>query len=335
MSEIDFIVTWVNPNDANWQKQYAYYKNEEITFEGEVGARYRENNMFKYWFRAVEKYAPWVRKIHVVTADQKPEWLNHQNEKINLVNHSDYIPNHYLPTFNSHTIELNLHRIEGLSEKFVYFNDDMFLNSIIKENFYFEDDLPKDSLILKPIAPYCIDSLQFAKILVNNTTIINKNFSLKEFIKNNKDKFYSTSYSRNIFKNYFYYKYNKFYIGFLNPHLPQPFLKSTFSEVWRKENELLNITCENKFRTGDDLSPYLFRYWHLASGKFYPINHKKLGSYFNICSKDSDRILNILNSEKCKQLCLNDSTNLDHEDSLNKIRSALESKFPQKSCFEI
>lgn len=66
----------------------------------------------KYWFRGVEKYAPWVHKIYFVTCGQKPDWLNENHDKLVLVNHEDYIPHEYLPTFSSHTIELNFHRIK-------------------------------------------------------------------------------------------------------------------------------------------------------------------------------------------------------------------------------
>jgi len=132
MSDIDFVVTWVDCNDAKWQEQYAKYKGTKLKLDAEEGARYRENNMFKYWFRAVEKYAPWVRKIHLITADQKPAWLNINHDKLNLVSHKDYIPEQYLPTFNSNVIELNIHRINDLSENFVLFNDDIFL----KKNFH-------------------------------------------------------------------------------------------------------------------------------------------------------------------------------------------------------
>ena len=70
-----------------------------------------------------------------------PKWLNTNHPKLNIVKHSDYIPSQYLPTFNSHTIELNIHRIKGLSEFFVYFNDDMFLTRRAKPTEFFKNNL--------------------------------------------------------------------------------------------------------------------------------------------------------------------------------------------------
>ena len=91
----------------------------------------------RWWFRAVEKFAPWVNKIHFVTYGHLPKWLNIDNPKLNIAKHSDFIPQKYLPTFSSFPIEVNLHRIKGLAERFVYFNDDMFLLKTSKKRIIF------------------------------------------------------------------------------------------------------------------------------------------------------------------------------------------------------
>lgn len=335
MSDIDFVVTWVDCNDAKWQEQYANYKGTKLKLEGEDGARYRENNMFKYWFRAVEKYAPWVRKIHLITADQKPEWLNVNHEKLNLVSHKDYVPEQYLPTFNSRTIELNIHRIQELSEKFVLFSDDCFLNGKMNPNFYFKDNLPCDALILKPIDTWNIDDLNFTSTVLKNTAIINKNFVLKDLINKKTNKFYSLKYSSRNFKNYFYNKYNQYFIGFDNPHLPQPFLKKTFYDLWNAEQSILDSTCYNKFRTSSDVNQFLFRYWQLASGEFNPINPRKLGKCFNMTIEETPNIIKSLYSDSCKQICINDTRYFNSIEASNSIIQVFESKFPEKSSFEI
>ena len=102
---IDFVVTWVDGNDPAWQQEKQKYT--AVNADVRVN-RYREWDQLKYWFRAVEKYAPWVNKIHFVTWGHLPEWLDTTNPKLNIVNHKDYIPEEYLPTFSSHTIELHL-----------------------------------------------------------------------------------------------------------------------------------------------------------------------------------------------------------------------------------
>ena len=109
--------------------------------------RFREMNIFRYWFRAVERYAPWVNKVFLVTNGKFPDWINPDNPKLVLVKHEDYIPEEYLPTFNSCTIELHLHRIKDLSEHFVYFNDDIMLNGLVSPDYFFKNELPCDLLI--------------------------------------------------------------------------------------------------------------------------------------------------------------------------------------------
>ena len=88
--------------------------------------RYRDWEILQYLFRGIEKFAPWVRTVHFVTYGHLPKWLNVQNSKLHIVNHKDFIPAQYLPTFNSHTIEWNFHRIKGISDQFIYLNDDYF-----------------------------------------------------------------------------------------------------------------------------------------------------------------------------------------------------------------
>ena len=92
--EIDFVITWVDGGDKAWQREKACYDPAAGTDDGEE--RYRDWDLLKYWFRGVEKYAPWVRKIHFLTWGHIPEWLDTSNKKIHIVNHKDYIPKEYL-----------------------------------------------------------------------------------------------------------------------------------------------------------------------------------------------------------------------------------------------
>ena len=137
---IDFVMIWVDGNDPEWQKEKAKY-DERVVTTANSEVRYRDWDNLQYWFRAVEKFAPWVNKIHFVTWGHLPPWLDTSNPKLHVVNHKDFIPEEYLPTFSSHTIELNLHRIEGLAERFVYFNDDTFLMAPTPEGYQLWSDI--------------------------------------------------------------------------------------------------------------------------------------------------------------------------------------------------
>lgn len=108
---IDFVIPWVNGNDPEWIKEKSNFEKQSEGDRRDI--RFRDWDNLRYWFRAVEAYAPWVNRIHFITWGHLPEWLNTAHPKLNIVTHQDYIPQAYLPTFNSHTIELNMHRIQS------------------------------------------------------------------------------------------------------------------------------------------------------------------------------------------------------------------------------
>lgn len=122
--QIDFVITWVDGNDPDWKEEKNRFTS--TSEDDNRVQRFRDWNNLQYWFRGVEKFAPYVHKIYFITWGHIPAWLNINNKKLIIIKHSDYMPSKYLPSFNSNAIELNMHRIKGLSEKFVYFNDDVF-----------------------------------------------------------------------------------------------------------------------------------------------------------------------------------------------------------------
>ena len=129
-STLDFVITWVDGSDPAWLDEKSHFASGSEADNRKE--RYRDWDHLKYWFRGIEKNAPWVHNIYFVTWGHLPAWLNTAHPKLHIIKHTDFIPPQYLPTYNSHTIELNLHRIPGLSENFVYFNDDVFLIRPVK-----------------------------------------------------------------------------------------------------------------------------------------------------------------------------------------------------------
>lgn len=106
---------WVNEKDPEWQKEKNKYEQKELNEHENVDnskIRYRDWENLKYWFRGVEKFAPWANKIHFITCGHIPEWLNINNPKLHIVKHSEYMPARALPTFNSNAIELLIHKIQ-------------------------------------------------------------------------------------------------------------------------------------------------------------------------------------------------------------------------------
>lgn len=135
---IDVVIPWVDGSDPQWRaRKNALREKLDLPQDSNSSdVRYRDWNLLPYLFRGIEEYAPWVRKVFLITDHQVPSWLDQNCPKLQLIYHEDYIPQEYLPTFSSHTIELNLHRIADLSEHFIYMNDDTFIMNPVKPEFF-------------------------------------------------------------------------------------------------------------------------------------------------------------------------------------------------------
>lgn len=324
--DIDVIIPWVNGDDKAWLKERTSYSD---THADGTQCRYREWGLLKYWFRGIEKNLPWIRTVYFITCGHLPDWLNLNCPKLKIVFHKDYIPDEYLPTFSSHVIELNVHRIESLSEHFIYANDDTYFVSPMKETDFFKNGLPRDSLIenITYQGNHMID-----KIINNDIGIINNHFNKSESRNTSLHKWFSLKYRKKILNNIFYARI-RFFIGFQNPHLPNPFLKKTFLEVWEKEKEILDDTCKNKFRTDRDVNQWLMRYWQLVNGEFVPDSLKK-GNFFSI-QTDDEAIKDALLNQRYKMVCINDDVEtIDFEKEQKFLTDCFEKILPEKSNFE-
>ena len=157
---IDLVYTWVNGSDPLWQADMLKWRAiefgdaaplgslaSELSAVGEGGDngtdgeppdpsaanRYRDNDELLYSMRSVFKYAPWVRNIILVTNGQVPSWLDLSHPRIRVVTHAEiFAHTDALPVFSSPAIEMNLHRITGLSRRFLYFNDDVLLGAPVQ-----------------------------------------------------------------------------------------------------------------------------------------------------------------------------------------------------------
>lgn len=328
---IDFVVPWVNPNDPQWQDSFNTFSKDAGIYTDSSTSRYRDWGLFKYWFRGVEKYAPWVNKIHLITAGHYPEWLNLDHPKLNFVKHSDYIPSQHLPTFSANPIEINIHRIESLSEHFVYFNDDIFIKSPLKKDWFFKNGLPCDASVLTAFS-----GSGFTRFVINSNIVINKHNEKFESMKSQPLKWINPKYGPNLLRTFLLMPWREF-TGFYDYHLANAYLKSTFEEVWSREEKMLTETSSRKFRHSLDLNQSVFRNWQLATNNFSPISKHKLGDNCSLGVQPIDQILKKFSSEKKPLICLNDSADglEDINATMLKIQHAFEKKFPNKSSFEV
>ncbi len=331
--KIDFVITWVNNTDSEWLAEKNKYDNSGSYDKRDN--RYRDWGLLKYWFRAVEKNAPWVNKVFLVVSDSKqvPSWLNIKNKKLVLVNHGDFMPKEILPTFNSVSIELFLHKIPGLADNFVYFNDDMFLNSMTRKTDFFKNNLPCDSAILSAIVPSDGND-HFSHTLLSDAELMNLKYNIHSSIRGNLCKWFNLKYGTEQIRTLLLLPWNGL-TGIKMHHIPNSYTKQTFKRVWSDNTKLLEKVATEKFRNNYNVNHWIFRYEQLLSGKFTPRN-PKIGYFYilddNYRKKDLQKTLN----SNHKLICLNDLVRKKDvfEEAKRDLLAMFEKKYPEKSSFE-
>jgi hypothetical protein len=302
MDSIDVVITWVDSKDPKWIEAYNRHADKKMDMK-----RFKEIDTLKYIFRGIEKFMPWVRKIHLVTYGHYPEYLNLEHPKLNLVKHEDIFPDkEVLPVFNSCAIEMNLHYITGLSEKFIYFNDDMFVLKALSPNYFFTNGVPNDFFIVR----HLFHDKLFTHLLHSEMQIINKH--IKE------EALYSELLSNTLNFKYGWKSMTKsFMLMFLTKeiplftihHHPQAHLKKNFIEVEHFYKKDIEEVRTNKFRTCQDLSQYIFRFWGLIKNRFYPTRHKDL-YYIGVNSLDElKKDIDLLTNKNPAFVCFNEHDN--------------------------
>lgn len=326
MNEIDFVLLWVDGNDPDWRRAFSETRAGAGADASEI--RYRDWCNLHYWFRSVERFAPWVRRIHLITWGHLPAWLRTSHPKLHVVNHADYIPAEYLPTFNSNVIELNIGRIEGLSERFVLFNDDTFLTRPCRPEAFFRKGVPCD------MARLCIvQASSVGHIVYNCLELINALHPRNELTRH-PGKWFSPRYgATNLLKTLSLLPWS-FFPGFLDLHMPQPYLKEQFLRAWRIWGRELDECCRHRFREHGDLSHWLIRYDMLCRGEFTP---RSFGDCRLMTLDDAslDDVCRDVAKGAWRMVCLNDSERIaDFEASSRRLCEAFDTLLPEKSSYE-
>lgn len=331
-NKIDFVITWVDESDPKWRKDFKDYSAIESRTVDKSPARFRDWGTLQYWFRGVEKFAPWVNKIFFVTYGHLPKWLNTDNPKLVIVKHEDFIPQEYLPTFNSNVIEFFFHKIEGLSERFVYFNDDMFLLNNVSPERFFKDGLPCDKAVIASLERH--NGMFGCSVFLANY-IVNLHIKKREAIRNNFFKWHSPIYIRTALHNLLFYRYSRF-PGFYSHHLPQGYLKQTYNNVWNECENDIKRNFINKFRSYGDVAPWLLRFWQLASGNFVPYDVNKDGKCYYLNDRNVLTCIDSIRNQTYKLICINDNEGVNKMEEYQKlIIDAFDVILPEKCSFEI
>ena len=291
---MDIVITYVDGLDPVWQKSYEQYTNTPI-----LEKRFRDWGTLKYLFRGIEKNMPFIRKVHLVVSGetQVPAWVN--RDEVDVVLHSDIIPQEYLPTFNCNPIEMHLHRIKDLDEEFLYFNDDMFPMKECKPTDFFRDG---KGVIRVSYHLLALD--MFKQICRNSTRAAREALGLRP----------------------------TFY--FMRPqHICSPMFKSECEELYDKVEPVIRNSI-SRVRTGENLNQYLFLDYMYLKGKI--INERISKKHFSAGVVSASKLRKFITQPTHKMACINDvQLTEERYEELRRVQiEAFEELFPNKSKFE-
>lgn len=308
--DIDLVYLWVNGNDSQWlAKRNACIGKTEEKSAVNCDGRYADNDELKYSLRSIDKYAPWLRRIFIVTDNQVPVWLDTSNAKVRIVDHKEIMPDVCLPCFNSAVIEHFLYKIPGLAEHFIYANDDMFINKpVTPETFFGKDGLPIVRFNRRPFRKWTLlfkEKVQ-GKRLSNYVQTIRNSAELVEK------------------------KYGKYYGGKTH-HNIDAYLRSDYEHAAKVFEDEIRTTLPNHVRSENDIQRNIYSYVALA---------EKRAHLHYVTQRTSFR-LHIQNESHYGKLerynpilfCMNDS---QYAKDCDRKRAAafLDKRFPEKSQYE-
>jgi hypothetical protein len=303
--KIDLVYTWVDGNDPVWQKKRAACQDQGIHGGALSQGRFFDNDELRFSLRSVEKYAPWINHIYIVTDNQIPAWLNTAHKKISIVDHSELIDSRYLPVFNPAVFEWSLHKIEGLSEYYLYANDDMFFGSEARPSDFFDENGLPIECVMKYVPPN--SSLSGRR---------QRNTEACFFRKTGKMPVYESG------------------------HVIDPYRKSFVEEICEVFRPEVEQVYQNRFRQETDIRRFIIGAYdhYLGRRKLIYGNRNLIESFFRKfrvvhLSGRYERNLKKVLRGKYRLFCINDVDETTDERRI-KAREFLEQYFPEKSSFE-
>ena len=293
---MDVVSTYVDGNDPVWKKDYEATTNVPV-----MDKRFRDWGTLKYLLRGIQTKMPFIRNVYLVVShpSQVPQWAN--QEQLKIVLHKDIIPAEFLPTFNCNPIEMHLHRIPGLDEEFIYFNDDMFPVGDCRPEDFFRNG--------KPVIGYyrhLLASGMYKKICRNSDRLARKALGMKS----------SCFFTR-------------------PQHICSPMLKSQCDELYAKVEDEIRKTSATRTRTEENLNQYLFLDYMNYKGM---VIHEKISNkHYSVAVASADTLREFLHNPTRNLVCINDVrlSEARYESLRGAILDAFESTFPVKSRFEL
>ncbi|MER7050082.1 stealth family protein [Streptomyces jumonjinensis] len=306
---IDVVYTWVDGQDPEWLRRRQEAQGQPYHEEAANTARFASRDELRYSLRSLRQNAPWVRKVFLVTDDQRPAWLDTSADGLTVVSHKDIFTDpRVLPTFNSHAIESQLHHIKGLSEHFLYFNDDMFLGRpVTPQDFFHSNGLTKffPSPALIPMGEPGDQDVPVSAAGKNNRTLLDSHF---QTVITHKMK-----------------------------HIPYPLRRSVLAEIESVFADRHRATAGSRFRSLEDLSIASSFHHYYAYQTSRAVAGRISYAYVDLAHPDTGRRLGQLLARRDRQaFCINDTVSGDEdvESQARLLRPFLEAYFPVPGPFE-
>ena len=293
---MDAVITYVDGNDPAWKRDYERTTNVPV-----MEKRFRDWGTLKYLLRGIETKMPFIRNVFLVVShpSQVPHWAD--QEQLRIVLHNDIIPAEFLPTFNCNPIEIHLHRILGLDEEYIYFNDDMFPVGDCKPTDFFRNGRPVIGYYTHLFA-----SGMYKKICRNSDRLARKTLCMKP----------SCFFTR-------------------PQHICSPMLKSQCDELYAMVEDEIRKTSATRTRTEENLNQYLFLDYMNYKGLV--IKEKISNKHFSVAVASPESLREFLHKPTRNLVCINDVRLSEerYEQLRGAILDAFESTFPAKSRFEL
>lgn len=287
--DIDYIVPMVFPSDPEWRKVLK----KAIGYDDSGDARYRSWGTEELLVRCIRKYMPWVRRIVILLAQQSQvqPWMT--GEDIRVVFHREFIPEAYLPTFNSRCIEMFLHRIPDISERFLYANDDMFPLSPMQPAEFFLGDRPIQHMILKdyPDVPN-----NFQRACMRGLNFVAAEFNIR----------FTNTWIK-------------------NGHSIAPILLSSCLHLWQRGQQQI-LKSITPFREDCNFNQYIYA-WYQYFANVAVDRGEPRRQLLTVHNHTIDDIIAQVRRPDCGVLCINDNERLfDYESYARPLREAIEAK---------
>lgn len=290
---MDVVITFVNGLDPVWQESYSKTTSRPI-----LEKRFRDWGLLKYLMRGIETHMPFIRKVHLVVSgpSQVPDWVS---DKVHVVYHSDFVPAEFLPTFNCNTLEAYLHRIDGLDEEYLYFNDDMFpVSDMVPEDFF-----QGDRFNIGFTRHYFYGGMYKYLIRISDR-VARKALGMKPGL------------------------------SFVRPqHICSPMFKSECEKMFCAVESTIR-SYMTTVREKENINQYMYMDYLFYQGR---ATRKRIPSkHFSMAVYSAERIASKLQNIKAKIACINDVEMTDErfQNSKAVLIEAFSRKFPDKSAFE-